>query len=97
MKHLNSIVIAAGNADLAATTGLQRSGTQILERHSIADEAGVKRIPQYFFPPIVKLLSGSVFNSQQMHQRQSDCAFGWTYPCVAIATKDIELRFSVAS
>lgn len=39
----------------------------------------------------VKLLSGSVFNPQEAHLRQSDRDFGWIYSCVAFATGDVEV------
>ncbi|MEN0106878.1 MAG: FAD-binding oxidoreductase [Pseudomonas sp.] len=39
----------------------------------------------------VKLVSGSVFNPQEAHLRQSDRDFGWIYSCVAFPTGDIEV------
>jgi len=39
----------------------------------------------------VKLVSGSVFNPQEAHLRQSDRDFGWIYACVAFPTSDIEV------
>lgn len=39
----------------------------------------------------VKVVSGSVFNPQEAHLRQSDRDFGWIYSCVAFPTEDIEI------